>query len=195
MSRTNVLSLADRRNEVTRRLILDTAIDLLETDGVASLTMRAVAKRANMAERTVFRYFATRDEFLDAVTIAARERMELPAPPRSMDELRALPRRLYEALDAQQRLVIAAMHSEVSDRMREAAARSRWPAVRELIDAHAPKCSPHDRKLVAATICQYLNATSWHYHRFSLKLSAQDTIECAELAIERAIASLTAPRR
>jgi AcrR family transcriptional regulator len=191
MSTTNVLTLADRRNEVTRRLILDTAVDLLEADGLASLTMRAVAKRANMSERTVFRYFATRDEFLDAVTIATRERMELPPPPGSVADLRTLPRRLYEAFEAWQRLVIAGLHSEISDRIREVAARTRWVAVRELIDELAPKRSVHDRKIATATICHYLGATCWHYHRFRLGLGAEDTIECAELAIARAIDSLT----
>jgi AcrR family transcriptional regulator len=195
MSRNNVLTLADRRNEVTRRLILDTAVELLETDGMSSLTMRAVAKRANMSERTVFRYFATRDGFLDAVTVAVRERLALPPPPHSMEELRSLPRRLYEAFEAQQRLLIAGLHSEISDRMREVAARTRWVAVGELLDVHAPKRSQHDRKLVTSTICQYLGATCWHFHRFKLKLSAEETIECAELAIERAIESLTATRR
>jgi len=195
MSTANAASLADRRNELTRRSILDTAVDLLVTEGVSSLTMRAVAKRANMSERTVFRYFATRDEFLDAVTAAARERMALPPPPRSVEELRALPRRLYEAFEAQQPLVIAGLHSEISDRMREAAARTRWAAVRELIDAHAPHHSPHDRKLAAATISHYLGATCWHFHRFKLKLGAEDTIECADLAVARALHSLTARRR
>jgi AcrR family transcriptional regulator len=195
MSTTNVLTLADRRNEVTRRLILDTAVDLLEGDGMSSLTMRAVAKRANMSERTVFRYFATRDEFLDAITIATRERMALPPAPRSMDDLRSLPRRLYGAFEAQQRLVIAGLHSEISDRIREVAARTRWAAVRELLDEHAPKRSPHDRKIATATVCQYLGATCWHFHRFKLKLSPEETVECAELAVGRAIESLTVPRR
>jgi AcrR family transcriptional regulator len=195
MSTTNALTLADRRNDVTRRLILDTAVDLLEVDGMSSLTMRAVAKRAQMSERTVFRYFATRDEFLDAVTIATRERMALPPSPRSMEELRALPRRLYEAFEAQQQLVVAGLHSEISDRIREVAARTRWTAVRELLDDHAPKRSPHERKLVTATVCHYLGATCWHFHRFKLRLAAEEAIECAELAVGRAIDSLASARR
>jgi hypothetical protein len=146
-----------------------------------------------MSERTVFRYFATRDEFLDAVTVATRERMALPPSPRSMNELHSLPRRLYDAFEAQQRLVIAGLHSEISDRIREVAVRTRWAAVRELLDEHAPKRSPHDRKLGAATICHYLGATCWHFYRFRIKLTAEDTIECAELAVEQAIEWLTAP--
>jgi AcrR family transcriptional regulator len=195
MSTANALTLADRRNELTRRLILDTAVDLLETDGVSSLTVRAVAQRANISERTVFRYFATRDQFLDAVTRAARERLAMPPPPRTIDELRAQPRRLYEAFEAQQRLVLAGLHSDIADRFREDAARTRWAAIRELIDEYAAKRSSHERKLVTATICHFLGATCWHLFRFKMKLSADETIECAELAIERAIESLTARPR
>ena len=35
--------------------------------GLAEVTVRAVAKQAGMSERTVFRYFAAREEFLGAI--------------------------------------------------------------------------------------------------------------------------------
>ena len=183
-------TLADRRNELTRRLILYTAVDLLGIGGVPGLTMRAVAKRANMSERTVFRYFATRDEFLDAVTAEARTRMVLPPPPRTIAELVAMPRVLYQAFEAQQELVIAGLHSEIADRIREAAASTRWAAVRQLIDAHAPKRPARERRIIAANICFYLGATSWHFYRFNFEMTLDDTVEAAETAIRLALKPL-----
>jgi AcrR family transcriptional regulator len=191
MSSTNA-SLADRRNDMTLRLILDAAIDLLEQGGVRELTMRAAAKRANISERTVFRYFATRDEFLDAIAEAARARMNLPAPPRNMSELREAPRVLYAALEAKQKLVVAGLHSELRDRIREAAARTRWKAVRRLIDEYAPASDAAERKIVAANVCFYLGATTWHYYRFYFRMSPEETVASAERAIGLAITSLDA---
>jgi AcrR family transcriptional regulator len=194
MSTPTEASLADRRNALSRQLILDTSIELLESTGVASLTMRAVAKRANMSERTVFRYFATREEFLDAVAVAVRSRMALPAPPRSLDELRSLPRRLYEAFEARDGLVVAGLHSEIADRMKEAAAGTRWVAVRQLVDAHAPKRSARERRIATTNICFYLGATAWHFHRFTFKLTLEEAIEAAEAAIGLALGALSGKR-
>src|SRR6516225_9796699 len=100
MSRLAAATLTNRRNDLSRSLILDAALDVLERSGVSELTARAVAKHANISERTVFRYFPTRDEFLDAVAAEARSRMSLPPPPRDVDQLFAAPRALYEAFEA-----------------------------------------------------------------------------------------------
>jgi AcrR family transcriptional regulator len=183
-------TLADRRNDMTLRLILDAAVELLEQGGVRELTMRAVAKRANISERTVFRYYATREDFLDAVAEEARARMNLPAPPRSMSELYEAPRVLYAALEAAQKLVIAGLHSELHDRIREAAARTRWKAIRKLIDEYAPASDARERKIVAANVCFYLGATAWHYYRFYFRMSPDETVSAAESAIRLALASL-----
>jgi AcrR family transcriptional regulator len=190
MSRSANATLADRRSDMTLRLILDAAVELLEEGGVRELTMRAAAKRANISERTVFRYYATRDEFLDAVAEDARARMNLPAPPRTMAELHEAPRVLYAALEAAQKLVIAGLHSELHDRIREAAARTRWKAVRKLIDDYAPARDARERKIVAANVCFYLGATTWHYYRFYFRMSPDETVASAESAIRLAIASL-----
>jgi AcrR family transcriptional regulator len=190
MSTPNLETLADKRNDLTRRLILDSAIALLEARGVRELTMRAVAKHATMSERTVFRYFATRDEFLDAIASEVRSRLALPPPPRTADELLRTPRLLYEALEARQKLVIAGMHSEISDRMRSEAVRSRSLAVRAIVDAYAPDAAPRQRKLATASICYHLVATTWHYFRFYLQLSLVDTIATAERAIRLNLDSL-----
>jgi AcrR family transcriptional regulator len=192
-SSANLATLADRRNDLSRQLILDAAVDLIEETSVSKLTMRAAAKRANISERTVFRYFATRDEFLDAVAEAARARMDLPPPPRTIEELLAGPRPFYEALEAKRKLVLAGMHSELFDRFREAAARTRWTAIRKVIDEYAPGSGPVERKIAAANICYYLAASTWRYLRFYFPMSLDEGIACAETAIRLSIESLNVP--
>jgi AcrR family transcriptional regulator len=187
---THRANLADRRNDLTRRLILQAAVDLLEEASFSELTMRAVAKRGNISERTVFRYFATRDEFLDAIAEEARSRMELPPPPRDIDELLTAPRLLYQALEAKRRLVIAGLHSELFGRIREASARTRWSAVRRIIDELAPQIDPRERKIAATNICYLLGASSWHFYRFYFRLNLEETIACVERAIGLTVESL-----
>ncbi len=155
MSRRAVATLAERRTDFTRGLILDAAIELL----------------------------------LDAVAAETRERLALPPPPTTLAELRAMPRALYAAFEAKHGLVVAGLHSDIFERMREGVARTRWAAVRKLLDEHAPRATPHARKLHGANICYYLGASSWHYFR-SFRFSFDDTVACADTAIGLALDAL-----
>lgn len=184
---STALSLAEKRYDLTRQVILDAALDTLEKASVGELTVRAVAKHANISERTVFRYFATREEFLDAVADAVRARMALPAPPQTLDELRSAPRALYEAFEHRRSLVSAALHTDLFHRMRETQAKERWFAIRKLVDEAAPGARDRERRIAAANIRYYLAASTWHYYRFYFGFSLDETIACAETAIQQAL--------
>lgn len=186
----NAATLADRKNEMTRQLILDAAVEMLEQAPVNELTVRAVAGQANISERTVFRYFPSRDDLIDAVVGEIRVRMALPAAPASIEELLAAPRALYEAFEKVAALTKAALHSEIYERMRETSAKERWLAVVRLIDAYAPHQPAWQRKIAAANIRYYLAASSWHYYRYYFGFSIEESIECAEAAVRLAIEAM-----
>jgi AcrR family transcriptional regulator len=183
-------TLAERHTDLTRQVILDAAAEMLERASVGELTVRAVARQANISERTVFRYFADREEFLDAVADEVRTRMDLPPGPRNVQDLEAAPRALYERFEAKTSLVRAALHTELFHRMRETQARSRWTAVRQLVDAMAPKRTERERRIAAANIRYYLAASTWHYFRFYFSFSLEDSIAAAETAIAQTLASI-----
>ena len=185
-------TLAERQSDLTRTVILDAALDTLERGSLADLTVRAVAKRANLAERTVFRYFRDREAFLDAIADEVRARLALPAPPATLDELMAAPRALYERFEAARNLTLAALHSDVFHRMRQTQAHARWAAVRQLVDRLAPGRSDQERRLAAANIRYYLAASSWHYFRFYFGFTLEDSIAAAEMAIRNTLLGLKA---
>jgi AcrR family transcriptional regulator len=183
-------TLADRRNDLTRALILDAALETLERSSVGELTMRAVARHANISERTVFRYFPTREEFLDAIADAVRAKFDLPPPPATLDDLLSAPRQLYTRFEAVRNLTLAALHSELFHRMRETQAKARWLAVRKLVDEAAPERGDRERRIAAANIRYYLAASTWHYYRFYFNFALEETIACAEAAIRDTLAGL-----
>jgi AcrR family transcriptional regulator len=190
MSTPAPATLADRQSDLTRQLILQAALERLEHASLGELTVRAVAKHANISERTVFRYFATRDEFLDGVADEVRAKLDLPSAPRSVEEVLAAPRALYTRFEAMRELTKAALHTDLFDRMRQTQAQERWKAVRKVIDALAPKKSERERKIAAANIRYYLAASTWFYYRFYFCFSLEDSIACAETAIRQAIDGL-----
>ncbi len=183
-------TLAERQSELTERVILESALRLLEQGSVGELTVRAVAKQAGISERTVFRYFATREDFLHAVAGAVRTSLDLPGPPASVEDLLAMPRQLFQRFEAKRNLTLAALHTELFDRMRETQARLRWAAVRKVVDGCAPKRPDRERRIAAANIRYYLSATTWHYFRFYFEFSLEDTVACAEAAIRQSLDGL-----
>jgi AcrR family transcriptional regulator len=190
MSTAKILSLADRQSDLTRRLILDTAVQMLEHTSLGELTVRAVAKRANISERTVFRYFAAREDFLDGLAEAVRAEMALPPAPGTVAELLAAPRALYTRFEAVRELARAALHSELFHRMRETQAKARWTAVQGIVDALAPRRGARERRIAAANIRFYLAASTWHYFRFYFGFSLEESIACAETAIRQSLDGL-----
>jgi AcrR family transcriptional regulator len=184
---SSTLSLIDRHTDATQKLILTSAVELLERASVTELTVRAVAKQAGMSERTVFRYFASRDEFLDAVAAEVVRNLQAPAPPTKIEELPDYPRLLYPRFEEKADLVKSALHTDVFKRIHDTVARERWRAVRALIDTHASHRAERDRKIAAANIRYYLAGTTWHYYRFYFGFTLAETIDSACTAIRLAI--------
>lgn len=183
------ITLTEQQTDLTQRLILDAALQTLQDGG---LTVRAVARKAGISERTVFRYFATRDELLDAVAAEISGQAQAPHP-RTLDELLAMPRALYTSLEARRELIKASLHTDISERILQTHAKQRWIAVRKIVDAHAPRAAEERRKIAAANIRYFLSATTWHYYRFVFRFTLEETIECAETAMRQALEGLGTP--
>jgi len=184
---SRIISLNDRHTDATQKLILSTALDLLERSGVTEVTVRAVAKQAGMSERTVFRYFADRDEFLDALAKYASGQMHTPRPPATIDELLKYPGPLYRWFEERAQLIQGVLHTEIFTRVRFEVAEQRWRAVADLIDGHASHRPRKERMLAATNINYYLSASTWNYYRKHFRLSLDDTIACAKSAVRLAV--------
>jgi AcrR family transcriptional regulator len=185
-------TLTEQQTDLTQRLILDAALQTLREDSVGGLTVRAVAKRAGISERTVFRYFATRDEFLDAIAAEISSQMHVPHP-RTMDELLALPRTLFTSLESRRDLIRASLHTDVSERIMQTNGKQRWIAIRKVVDAYAPRAPEARRKIAATNIRYTMSAATWSYYRFVFRFTLEETIECAETAMRQALDGLVTP--
>ena len=66
---------------MTRDRIVDAAVDLLSRGDAAEIGMQDVADHAGVSVRTVYRYFATREDLFDGIVGAINERMEAVSGP------------------------------------------------------------------------------------------------------------------
>jgi AcrR family transcriptional regulator len=87
----------EKRREVTRAAILDAAWEVARADGIAGLTLRAVADRVGMRPPSLYSHFASKLDIYDAMFGQAWQAydeelaaLELPDEPREV--LRALAR-------------------------------------------------------------------------------------------------------
>jgi AcrR family transcriptional regulator len=183
-------SLAARQSDFTQQLIIDAAIAILEEEPVHELSIRATAKRAGVSERTVFRYFQTRDDFLDAVAAEMASRLKVPVDPATVEELLDYPEAIFSRFEAMAALTKAALHSELYGRMRTADTEKRALAIAALVDRLAPQRSPEARKRASANIRYFLIATTWRFYRFHFGLNLEDTIRCARRTIAQTLKGL-----
>ena len=81
----------------TRERILDATIEILG-DGLADLTVPAVAKRSGLSVPTVYRYFGDKEALVDAAADHVRESLSvttLAAPPSSLAQFLEMQRQIF----------------------------------------------------------------------------------------------------
>jgi len=183
-------TLAARHADLTQRLILDAAVDLLETRSVGELSVRAVAKRAEISERTVFRYFAAREDLLDAVAAEVARRTQAPPNPKTVAELLVYPEAIFARYEETSRLTLAAMHSELFHRIRTTDAERRGRTIRALVDREAADRPEQERRLASANIHYHVVATTWSYYRFNFGFPLEDAVQAARMAIRQTLVGL-----
>jgi AcrR family transcriptional regulator len=187
---TPVTTLAARKADFTQSLILEAGVQLLLEDPKTDLSVRAVARRAEMSERTVFRYFASREELVDSVASEVFARLEEPPYPTTIPELLEYPRAMFERFEATAGLTRAALHSEIYHRIRAQDAAKRAAAIRQLIDQAPAWASERERRLAAANIHYHVVASSWRYYRDYFSFSLDETIDAACSCIEQILLGL-----
>lgn len=98
------LSRADRQQqarELTRRAILDAALELFVADGYAQVSMRNIAAKVGYSPAAIYSYFASKDDIFHALAeegfrlLGAAHTTEPPSA-NPLDDIRMAPWRLYE---------------------------------------------------------------------------------------------------
>ena len=111
MSSSVLTSIREEYKEQTRLRIVDSAIELVGESGEEPLTIAAVAARAGVTERTVYRHFETRDALIRAVWRRMQGKVASEGFPRTAEALVQSPRKLFPRFDDAGELIRASIHS------------------------------------------------------------------------------------
>lgn len=188
-------SLSERLVDQTRQWLVQAAADLLEEQPDVALVNAAIAQRAGVSERTVYRHFPAREALLDALAGEAARRLAVPAVPATLAELLAFPQALFASFEARPQLTRAALKPEIFGRMRDSQAAQRWVAIQALVDREFAQVPPEERRLAAANIRYLLSATTWRYYRDNFGFDAGEAVRSVETALRHTVAGLGQAQR
>lgn len=179
----------DRKKDEVRNRILDAWIDLM-VDGGADLNHDAIAARAGIGRRTVYRYFPDREQLMEAAWTRVRE---LAGPhvvmPSSMGELIATLEPIYTGFD-KIAPIATVVRSTPQGRALRLAPKAR--RIQSYTDACADvvKDLPAKDQLLATAIFQVLHTTPWLEMRDHWDLTGEEIARGMKWVIETLVEDL-----
>lgn len=190
-------SLRQRKVEETKRSILEALVDVIREGGVSDFSIQAVADRAGVSHRTVYRYFPTREalledlgawcqEFMRAEIAWRGEGLPVVAPEELSRMVRAAWRTFYDNPDHTVAYVVLSASLVLPARK----ARSKWFA--EVLAPRTRHLSPHDARAATAIIRALSSSVTWHHVVRHGRTSSSAAIRAASWAVETLVADLAA---
>lgn len=188
--------LRERQAAATRRAILEAAAELILSDGLTDFSMREVASRAGVAERTVYHHFPSRQELLDGLNAWVTEQLEerrLQADPREIEDLPGRVAAIFAAFDEIGVPARAMARLSASQGMRSEGYRERTAAFRERF-ADVLDTLPADQADRRFAVLRHLvSSTTWLTLRDEFGLEGDEAARAVSWALETLLDDLRRP--
>jgi AcrR family transcriptional regulator len=127
------VSLREQHAEATRERILTAVAELLEREEAEELTVPAVAEASGVSLRTVYRYYPTREDLLEAAGRWIGDELLRHPYPRTLDEVGEFFRVGCRDFDEHPGLVRALALSQLGQRVRGYRRRERLDAISQAL--------------------------------------------------------------
>lgn len=178
--------------EETRARILDATVRVM-ADGLAYVSIPAVAREAGVSVPTVYRHFATKRDLLAAVYphVVRRAGLDQLRPPRSMAELRNGVRAYFDHVESYDDLARAAMASPAAEEARHLNMPDRLAIFRQVADSIVPRPSKVDRDRIARLLVILTASSALRMWRDHLSLSVDEAADDVDWIVRAAIAQAT----
>ncbi len=184
------MSLREQHALATRERILGAVADLLERGDTHEVTVPAVADASGVSLRTIYRYYPTREELLEAAGRWIGDELLKHPYPRDLDEVADL----YEegALDFDERpgLVRALALSHLGREVRGYRRRERLDAIGQALRRELTELSDAELMRAQAVLAYLHNMLAYTTLREENGLSGQEIGEAIGWAIRTLIADL-----
>lgn len=201
MSTSVEQTLRGQQKNLARRLIVDATARVILRNGIHQFSMQEVADEAGVALRTLYRYFASREELVDGVgreidKIVGDEGIESALAERSASAASIAARATAALKTAEQSpdLARAWVVIATATGTRSASTRHRDRLVRDAVARIAPQLDPQDTDCVAAAVRVLASSRTWRLLRDDLDLPADEAARAVEWALRTLIEAAQAGR-
>jgi len=183
-------SLREHNAEATRERILSAVADLIERGDVDELTVPDVAEASGISLRTVYRYYPTREELLEAAgRWIGNELMRHPYP-QTLDEVAEAYRVGVGEFAERPGLVRALALSQLGRKVRGYRRRERLAAIRKALRTELPELDEEELRRAEAVIAYLHNMLAFTTMREENHLSPDEIGEAVAWAIRTLVDDL-----
>ncbi|MFN3326028.1 MAG: TetR family transcriptional regulator [Bryobacteraceae bacterium] len=186
--------LRKRQMDATREAIVSTAFAMVESEPGGLLTHEAVAAKAEVAVRTVYRHFPSRAELIGAIWERLKERTGTEFPETEAELLELAPR-LYRSFDAHEALVRAFLSSGAGGEVRDRGSGEGRPALERTLAQAARHLDPERRAEVVAVFLALYSAPAWQMMRDRGGISGEQAARAVEWAMRALLDALRRERK
>lgn len=184
------IGLREQHALATQERILGAVADLLERSQPEALTMPAVAEASGVSLRTIYRYYPTREELLEAAGRWIGDELLKHPYPHDLDEVADLYQVGARDFDERPGLVRALAFSQLGQHVRGYRRRERLEAVGRALRAELTALSESELRRAEAVLAYLHNMLAYTTLREESGLSGQEIGETIGWAIRTLIADL-----
>jgi AcrR family transcriptional regulator len=184
------MSLREQHAMATRERILGAVADLLELGDTEELTVPAVAAASGVSLRTIYRYYATREELLEAAGRWIGDELLKHPYPHDLDQVADLYEQGARDFDERPGLVRALAFSQLGRQVRGYRRRERLEAIGRSLRAELTALSEPELQQAEAVLAYLHNMLAYTALREESGLSGPHIGEAIGWAIRTLIADL-----
>ena len=176
-------SLRDEYAEMTRQRIVAAFVETLEDEEADDISMAAVAKRAKVAERTIYRHFKTRAELFAAAGEWIENNVFSYIPFTSPDELPDIYRELCKRFDQHPHLARAIAMTREGRKVRAGFRRNLIAQHRKAMAPLVQHLPPKEVRQAEALASYLNNVLAWNAMREDFGMSSTEVADAIEWAL------------
>jgi AcrR family transcriptional regulator len=189
MSSNVAITLSEKHAATTRNHILNEAYSLLVEHPDQPFSHEAVAARAGVGARTVYRYFPAQSDLYEELWVNLRKQSGTIFPSRE-EEILPQVQILYERFDWNEKLIRAVLESPAGRRVRERGAPEGRAAFAKSLEKLITGLSAAKKRQMIAVFLAIHSAPFWDMLRTRGDLSGKDAIEAATWAMRTLLHTL-----
>lgn len=168
--------------EDTTARILNALVDVISTDGITEFSVQAVADRASVSHRTVYRHFPSREALLEGITDYLEDPMRaegLPGVPDDLDDCVDTIENVFAFFEANAAMIEAMVIVRLALGMEPSRSSERTNGFIEIVRRGAPQLPPDEVHSYAMGLRAIASSQHWYVLTRRLELSTEQASKVA----------------